>query len=140
MALAYLYLWRWLRLRRQEVRKLVADGEADWAASCRVLRGAALLAGGAVTPTRPQATGKLLATGDRLEWRPDSWSLHDGWLPGTHRIADLRVVYIARRRDLVAGELRVLHLAAPGGEIVAALTAEAGQAPPAFRGLGRPAA
>jgi hypothetical protein len=96
------------------------------------MKGAELLADAAVTAGSRQASGTLLTTADRLEWRPDPWSIRAGWKPGNRQITDLRLLHIAHRRDFIAGRVRVLHLAASGGEIVAVLTSEAGRAPAFF--------
>jgi hypothetical protein len=128
--LTFLYLRRWHRRRQHEVRQLVAEGQADWAAACRVILGAELLADAVPTPRADQASGTLLATGGRLEWRPDTWSLDAGWTPGSRSLADTRLLSSSWRRDIVGLKARMVHLKVPGGEVMLGITTEAGHPPP----------
>jgi hypothetical protein len=128
--LTVLYLRRWHRRRRREVRELVAEGHADWAAACRVIKGAELLADAVPTARADQASGTLLATGERLEWRPDTWSLDAGWTPGSRSLAGARLLSSSWRRDIVGLKARMVHLEVPGGEVMLGITSESGHPPP----------
>lgn len=133
--LTLLYLRRWHRRRRREVQQVVADGLADWAAACRIFGGDELLADATPTPRLDQASGTLRVAGGRLEWRPDAWSLDAGWTPGSHPLADVRLLGSSWRRDIVGLRARVPHLEVPGGKVFVAITTEAGHPPPQLANL-----
>jgi hypothetical protein len=133
--LTLLLLRRWHRRRRREIGRLVSAGQADWAAACRVVDGAELLADALPTPRLAQASGTLLTTGGRLEWHPDSWSLDAGWTPGSHPLADVRLLGSSWRRDIVGLRVRLLHLEVPGGRVTIGISTEAGHPPPQLSNL-----
>jgi hypothetical protein len=127
--LTFLYLRRWNRRRHHEVQQLVSEGQADWAAVCRVTHGAELLADTPPTPRADHASGTLLTTREHLEWHPDTWSLDAGWTPGTRPLTDVRLLSSSWRRDIIGVQLRVLHIEVPGGKVIIAVSAEAGHPP-----------
>jgi hypothetical protein len=134
IVLTLLYLRRWHRRRLREVRLLVSEGQAGWAAACRITHGAGLLADDPPAPRAEQASGTLFTARGRLEWRPDGWSLDAGWLPGSRPLGDVELLSTSWRRDIVGLRTRILQLEVQAGKVVVAVTAEAGTPPPQLAG------
>ena len=119
----------WLRVNRRRVQRLVADGQADWAALCRVAEGARYLEGAQPSGSRLPPTGVMSVQGDRLTWSPGRADQRRGHHAAALSLSGFRCQRVSFHRDITGTAVREVHLTLAGDPIVLFLYAESGSAP-----------